>query len=110
MLQDDLRNLMTETIEEFNEIIEKMEDMTNEMLYKHGQQLIDMQNEISKLYGVNLKYVKTADVGLPLDKILQYREDVKNQPKQKLKIKAKLTSLAIGIRYYAGRLRSWLFD
>ena len=62
-------------------MVDRLTEKTDRLLYKHGEQLLSLENETSKLYGVNFKYVDVKDLGVPLDFILQLRKDLKIKPK-----------------------------
>ena len=82
---DEWKTFASETKEQIHAMVDSLKENGDRLLYKHGEQLLDLRNETSKLYGVNFKYVNERDLGIPLDKILEYREEIKNQPKIPLK-------------------------
>lgn len=85
--QTDLQNLFRESRKEFKEMITRVEDKIEKLNYKHGKQLLKMRTEMSKRYGVNFKYIKPSELGVPLEKILEYKEDLKNKPKDPFAVK-----------------------
>ena len=82
---DEWKTFASETKEQIHAMVNRLQENGDRLLYKHGEQLLDLRNETSKLYGVNFKYVNERDLGLPLDVILEYREEINNQPKIPLK-------------------------
>ena len=82
---DEWKTFASETKEQIHAMVNSLQVNGDRLLYKHGEQMLDLRNETSKLYGVNFKYITESDLGLPLDEILEYREEINNQPKIPLK-------------------------
>ena len=82
---EEWKTFATETKEQIHEMVDRLQENGDRLLYRHGEQLLNLQNETSRLYGVNFRYVNERDLGIPLDQILKYREEIKNQPKVPLK-------------------------
>ncbi|XP_057312379.1 uncharacterized protein LOC130653900 [Hydractinia symbiolongicarpus] len=88
-LHRELKLLARNTIQEFRDMIERVDDLIEKLNYKHGKELLKMRTEMSKKYGVNFKYVRPSELGVPLEKILEYKEDLKNKPKETIFLKVR---------------------
>ncbi|XP_057313545.1 uncharacterized protein LOC130654910 [Hydractinia symbiolongicarpus] len=105
----DLQSLVRESRKEFQEMITSVEDKIEKLNYKHGKQLLKMRTEISKRYGVNFKYIKPSELGVPLEKILEYKEDLKNKPKDPFSVKFRKFRVSVAsafvtiIRFFRGK-------
>ncbi|XP_057312707.1 uncharacterized protein LOC130654183 [Hydractinia symbiolongicarpus] len=91
----DLKEFANETIEEFRDLVERVEDKIERLNYKHGKELLKMRTAMSKKYGVNFKFVKPSELGVSLEKILEYKEDAKNRPKVPFSVKMRRIGLII---------------
>ena len=90
-------------------MIERVEETTDNLLNKHTKERLALQKQFSDLYGVNFKYVKTTELIVPLEKILEYREDAKKLPIVKETFLQKLDRKTIGVRYNARKIWKWFF-
>ncbi|XP_047136843.1 uncharacterized protein LOC105846263 isoform X2 [Hydra vulgaris] len=78
----DMKNLSQEYLTEFQTMIERLQIKTDQLLYKHAEQRLKLRNRFSKLYGVNFKYVNVNDLGVSLEQIAEFREEIKRRPKK----------------------------
>ena len=62
-------------------MVERLLKNTDNILFRHCKELLDLTKSCSKMYGVNFKYVNISDLGVPLDLIAEYREEMNNLPK-----------------------------
>ncbi|XP_065666858.1 uncharacterized protein LOC136087586 isoform X2 [Hydra vulgaris] len=77
-----MNNLSQEYLIEFHNMIERLQIKTDLLLYKHAEQRYKLRNKFSKLYGVNFKYVTLNDLGVSLEQIAEFREEIKRRPKK----------------------------
>ncbi|XP_065683905.1 uncharacterized protein LOC105844328 isoform X3 [Hydra vulgaris] len=78
----EMKNLSQEYLIEFHNMIERLQINTEILLYKHAEQRYKLRNKFSKLYGVNFKYVTLNDLGVSLEQIAEFREEIKRRPKK----------------------------
>lgn len=90
-----LKEFAKETIEEFRDLIERVENKIERLNYKHGKELLKMRTAMSKTYGVNFKFVKPSELGVSLEKILECKEDLKNRPKVPFSVKMRRIGVTI---------------
>ena len=76
-----LKKISEEYEADFALMIANLENLTDQILYNHGKQIWKLRKKFSKLYGVNFKYVTINDLGVSLEMIAEYREDIKHRPK-----------------------------
>lgn len=88
-LHKELKVLAQNTIQEFRDMIKRVDNLIEKLNYKHGKELLKMRTEMSKKLGVNLKYVKPSELGLPLEKILECKEELKNKPNKSFFVKVR---------------------
>ncbi|XP_047136698.1 phosphatidylinositol phosphatase PTPRQ isoform X2 [Hydra vulgaris] len=78
----EMKNLSQEYLIEFHNMVERLQIKTDILLYKHAEQRYKLRNKFSKLYGVNFKYVALNDLGVSLEQIAEFREEIKRRPKK----------------------------
>ncbi|XP_065666999.1 uncharacterized protein LOC105846263 isoform X7 [Hydra vulgaris] len=78
----EMKNISQEYLTEFQTMIERLQLKTDQLLYKHAEQRLMLRNRFSKLYGVNFKYVNMNDLGVSLEQIAEFREEIKRRPKK----------------------------
>ncbi|XP_065683902.1 uncharacterized protein LOC105845983 isoform X1 [Hydra vulgaris] len=78
----EMKNLSQEYLIEFRNMIERLQIKTDILLYRHAEQRCKLRNKFSKLYGVNFKYVTLNDLGVSLEQIAEFREEIKRRPKK----------------------------
>ncbi|XP_065683961.1 uncharacterized protein LOC105847836 isoform X3 [Hydra vulgaris] len=77
-----MTNLSQEYLTEFQNMIDRLQIKTDQLLYKHAEQRLKLRNRFSKLYGINFKYVNLNDLGVSLEQIAEFREEIKRRPKK----------------------------
>ena len=99
--QDELKEFISETGDELRDLAARLRQRTDDLLWKHGEQLLNLRDETSKMYGVNFKYVEFKDLGIPLDQILDFREDIKNRRREPFsaKVRRKIVWLRLKADY-----------
>ncbi|XP_047137199.1 uncharacterized protein LOC101241857 isoform X2 [Hydra vulgaris] len=80
-LQRDLVKLSEEFENEFAAMIERLLKNTDVTLFRHCKELLDLTTSCSKMYGVDFKYIHINDLGVSLEEIASYREELNNLPK-----------------------------
>jgi hypothetical protein len=68
LLEDDMRD-------NINDFAEKVKSIGEELDYKHGKELVALQDEYSRLYGIDFNYVKLSDLGIPRERLARFREE-----------------------------------
>ena len=71
-----MQDFHTEMTEEVVALKTRMDKMVSNLDFKHGEELHEMRSEISKLYGINFKYVSMKDLGMSMDMLARLRQEI----------------------------------
>ena len=71
-----MQELHEDMTEEVDALRTRMKKTCEKLDYKHGEELHEMRSEISKLYGINFKYVSMKDLGMSMDMLARLRLEI----------------------------------
>ena len=72
----DLQSLHVEMIDEVGAMRTRMIEKCSELDFKHGEEINEMRTEISKLYGINFKYVSMQELGMSMEMLARLRVEI----------------------------------
>jgi len=82
----ELQDFGIQFIDEFNEVKNRMNRFGEDMVYEHGQQVLELFKKLALATRLNLKHLNEEDLPMPLTEVLHMREEndkLVNKPKQK---------------------------
>jgi len=77
--QKKLQDVTGDLTFQFASLRRNINTKSGDLLNKHANELITLQDEISNLYDINFKYIKSYELGLPLEELVRYRAEIEGR-------------------------------